>query len=396
MKSLAIFQYDWPLQVHTTHLAEMFAASGVEVDLYLCGCDARFVDLERLMHHPGVRVLRYEPTLIERIHDRLSGWLRPQGHASSQRLLKRSVVDGAVRHFAGRTYDYLIGIEKKGLLWASELARLTDVPVIYYSLELYIEDHPAIAAGGRTLARLREVERKSHLGVSATIIQDPCRAETLAQANLLGQMTWVYFPVSVAGPAEPTRSNYLQRLLDLPDTKKLLLGFGDICPERASDLLALCSYALPKVYVMVLHGRGLPADLDRLREHVDRDRFLLSHEMVDEKDIFSLVASAHIGLALYPRGYSNDELTAFSSEKIALYCRAGIPFVAFNNRSYQRLFEQYECGVLIESVDELVPAIQTIENEYDVLSRNALKAFDRYYCAENNFAALKAFLDGAR
>ncbi len=392
MKRLAIFQCDWPLQVHTTQLAKMFSDSGYAVDLYLCNCDSKYVDLSDLVDGCDVNVINVSVSLPQKIFNKILGLSGTKLYSFYRALVPSSIIHKAKQHLSDNLYQYFIGVEKKGLLWAGALSEKMSVPLIYYSLELYLEDHPAIV-GDIFFPRLRKAEKKYQAKAKATIIQDPLRAEELGRANNIEQMDWLYFPVSVSGPARHVRSGYFHEKFALASGKKILLYFGILGPSRSSEDLAKFSHDMSDEYVMILHGRGLDVDTDDLQNYIDDERFVLSPKMVSAGEIDALVASAHVGLALYPVGCANDELTAFASEKVALYCRAGIPFVAFDNRSYRRLFKEYECGALISSIDELGEAIAMIEKNYDRYSHNTLLAFDAFYNFQNNFKTLSKYIN---
>lgn len=391
MKRLALFQYEWPLQVHSTRLALLLAKAGYFVDFFVCKCSADFVDMNLVNVNENVNVIYVNVSLVDRLINKTLELLGSKVHASFRRIVPPSVVKKAMQNCDGKDYHYFIGIEKAGLLWARALADKTEVPVIYYSLELYIEDHPAFT-GDMFFPRLRAAEKECHARCVATIIQDSMRGQTLARANGIKEMEWLYFPVSVERLFASSSGEYLYEKFGIDSGKKILLYFGMFGPERGSKPLAVFSRTMAPEYTMVLHGNGLIEDVQELRDIADGDKLILSLDMVPEDELAQLVASAHIGMALYNWGCVNDELTAFASEKVALYCRAGVPFVAFENASFKALIERCECGVLINRTDELADALATIEAGYDRFRKNALDAFDAIYCIENNFQVLRNYL----
>jgi glycosyltransferase involved in cell wall biosynthesis len=134
---------------------------------------------------------------------------------------------------------------------------------------------------------------------------------------------------------------------------------------------------------VVYHGYGETKYLDRIRCAAG-EAVTLSTELVPENLLPDLVASADIGLVFYKNDCANDLLTAFSSEKVALYCRAGVPFIAFDTVSYRELVERFQCCVLIKNIREFPQAVEVILNDYSAYSINAIKAFREYYQYETN------------
>ena len=112
---------------------------------------------------------------------------------------------------------------------------------------------------------------------------------------------------------------------------------------------------------------------------------IISSEFLPYDQLYKVVLSAHIGLAFYAPTPLNDRLTAFSSEKIALYLQSGVPFVAFNYPGYRALSKKEKCCVLIDDLYELPAAIEKILSSYPEYRRNAFLAFKKHYRFENNF-----------
>ncbi|MGC8603008.1 MAG: glycosyltransferase [Desulfomonilaceae bacterium] len=116
--------------------------------------------------------------------------------------------------------------------------------------------------------------------------------------------------------------------------------------------------------------------------HQDKKNVLLSTSFVEEARIQELISSCHIGLALYDNSVKNDRYTAFSSEKIALYLRSGVPIITFDNECYQSLFSEFKCGVPLKSIKGLSSAVQEIMSNYAAYQEQCLQAYEKYYNLE--------------
>jgi len=134
-----------------------------------------------------------------------------------------------------------------------------------------------------------------------------------------------------------------------------------------------------------LHGYSLSESYQHLIENISHDKFIFSNELVPSEQIIDVISSADIGLVFYTAETENDLLTAFSSEKLALYLQQGKPIIAFDYPGYRKLMDECECGVLIHSLSDLPQAIETILADWDRYSRNALKCFNLYYDYSRNF-----------
>ncbi len=134
--------------------------------------------------------------------------------------------------------------------------------------------------------------------------------------------------------------------------------------------------------VLVIHG---PGDFSHIAKS---NKIKISNKLLDYKDLHLIISSATIGLAFYDNSWPNTRLTAFSSEKIARYLQAGVPFIAFKNESYISLKNEFDCCELINNVKELNNAIDKIVNNYDSYKDNCYKAYLKYYNIEHSIKPL--------
>ena len=308
---------------------------------------------------------------------------------SEDGLVPQQVVAWALQRVASHDYRFLIGLEKKGLIWAGQIAEKVHVPLIYYSTELYTEDYWRIVNGGpRDFKQVRLAERKNHRKASATIVQDPDRARVLFRGNGLSmtKATIFYVPVSLRGGPYKERSWYLHETLSLPRDRKVILYFGLMWERRHVLDLARVAQSFPEDWILVMHGWEWGSAVEKIKA-VDRaNRVKLSLELAPSDKLQELVASADIGLAFYSDLTENDRLTAFSSEKMALYMQCGVPFIAFDYPGYRRLANEDGCGVVIQNLEQLPGAIRKILMSHDDFRQRAFRAFRRHYDFARNFA----------
>ncbi len=401
MNRIGIFQYEWPLQVHTVNLADRLAKNGYSVDLFLYGCHTEYANLEEIRNNERIVIHEYRQKPLLPVYKRISN----RGKTIIGRLLPRSifnVVDTDIiaphvladsTDIASKSnYNYFIGIEKKGLIWAGTIAAASGVPCIYYSLELYIEDHPGLIKDQQFFA-VREAEKKYHTSSKATIVQDAMRAEVLLESNGVEGSNLIFFPISVAGGRNEVKGNYFRHRFGIAPEKKIILYFGLITKDRYCFELADASNNLGDDCMMVFHGNGREDDIAIVRGKGAKRGVIISRERIPAHMVKDIVSSADIGLALYAADCANDRLTAFSSEKIALYLQSGLPFIAFDNDNYRTLMRAYRCGELIIDISQLPRAVNTILERYDYYRQNAFSAYEAFYSYDNNFRRLKEYLE---
>jgi hypothetical protein len=353
---VAMFQFAWPVQSHTINAAIVLAEAGYTVDLFLFNAPS-FVNLESLSKWDTVHVHDLTPTLRRHAHPppafllrlarRVRGWLRVplltarQAYwlwpTATKRLVPQTVLTRTMAIIGRNRYSCLIGIEKRGLIWAGRVAERLGAPLVYYNLELYtkdyINDYPVTNLGGPVyFRRVREAEGRYHRRAAATIVQTRERARALCEDTgvELSEATIFYVPVSVLGAASCKPATLLHDLLGLPKDQKIVLYFGHICAERYAMELTRAAQRFHDDWTLVMHGWGEPSTFEQIRNLDKRDKVALSLEMVDSDRIGEVVSSAAAGIVLYRPRPLNDRLTAFASEKMALYMQHRLPFVSFD------------------------------------------------------------------
>ena len=387
---IAIFQYGWPLQVHTANLAIKMTEIGYRVDLFLKDCPNAFIDADELLKNERITVYDIPPDFKQRIKLKINWMLGRHGLTlADKHIISPYVEKESLRLLNGKKYRCFVGIEKKGLIWAGRLARLAQVPYLYYSLELYLEDHPAFF-GDKAFAEVRKEEIKYHKASKATIIQDRMRAEVLLKSNGMASADLLFLPVSLAEEENRNKSSWLNEHNSIPPDKKVILYYGKIDKDRLCFELAMQSSHLGNENIMVFHGYGSEEDIEILRENGD---LVLSLELVDQHEIKKLISSAAIGLVMYGDTCNNDRLTAFSSEKLALYLQSGIPIIAFDIGNYNNLMDSYRCGELIVEMKQLPDAVGKILHDYESYRAAAFAAYRELYRYEKYFKTIQKYLD---
>lgn len=405
-KRIGIFEYDWALYSFIKDFAIKLAEVGYLVDIFQKdpGLNQNFADVEQLNHLTKIRLINFSikesPTseLIRKFR-KLVGRVDKDFYLNPKNQLDRNILRKSRKIFDESRYDCLIGIEKKGLVWAGLLAQEKQLPLIYYSLELYLEDHPGLATlfKSREFSSLRKLEKKYHQFSDATIIQDKLRAEALLRYNEVKSTKLLYLPISTRGAATMAKSDFLVRNLNIDPSKKILLYYGLIQDDRFSSAMVKIAAELPEDIILVMHGYGELEHLSFLQSIAVKKKVSFSLKLVSEEEIKNVISSANIGLALYQNNNSNDRLAAFSSVKVAYYMQCGVPLIAFRSESFSELMNNYQCGEMIDSVDEIPHKAETILKNYDHYREQAILAYHRYYDLEHNtrifLAEFKNFID---
>jgi len=205
-KSIAIFEYDWSIYHYVKDFVIKLAEAGYLVDIFLKDADfgLHFADTSEFSRFDGIRFFDFttKETIGQALKHKYIKLLNkmaiacrvPRNYRPDQ-IIDRNVLSRSREIVKECHYDCMIGMEKKGLIWAGILAEADQCPIIYFSLELFIEDNPALFRS----YHIRDAERKYHKLAVATIIQDKHRAAVLLKANGIEQTNILHFPVSANG-----------------------------------------------------------------------------------------------------------------------------------------------------------------------------------------------------
>ena len=116
-----------------------------------------------------------------------------------------------------------------------------------------------------------------------------------------------------------------------------------------------------------------------LKDKDFNNKVIFSLDRIPEEKLTELLSSADIGFAIYSNDNVNDRYTAFSSQKIALFLKHGLPVIANTNESYSRLFCEFKCGRSITEKESITQAITTICDNISIYRKEAFMAFDKYF-----------------
>lgn len=291
------------------------------------------------------------------------------------------------KKFKSASCDYIITIGQVSLYWLYKTHPKSLKKTIHYSLEIQKITDPHFITS--PFASILNWETQLLKRIKGLIIQDVFRAEALLNCKIEhSKLIFFFIPVSILGSIKDEASHYLFESLDIPKEKKILLYFGAFYSERfINEISETFNNQLNNSWVLVLHG---PDDFEVKIK--DSPRIRSSRNLIDFDDLHLIISSATIGLALYNNDWPNTRFTAFSSEKIARYLQAGIPFIAFENESYLKLKNEFNCCALINDIADLNQAVEGIMKDYNSYRSNCFKAFDKYYNIQHSIMPLANFV----
>ena len=178
--------------------------------------------------------------------------------------------------------------------------------------------------------------------------------------------------------------------------KPIILHIGQIsetalCYEIATSLNSQDKYAL------VFHDKKFTdindPYLNLIRKSVDYDVYF-SLKPVELDILDNIILSSDIGILGYSNNFGkNFELLTMASGKLIMLLRLGIPVVVKEFGGIRAFIDKYKCGIVVNSWEEVIPALDKIMQNHEAYSNNAkscfLKEFDFTIYFNNFYKTLK-------
>lgn len=296
----------------------------------------------------------------------------------------------ALKQCHGKQYTCFIGYDPPGLIVASFLSMIYRVPTIYYSLELWVsKDLPSHWRKSKWLPSqqrlLKYAERIFHRKAEFTIIQDKRRARILFEDNHMVPGETYYVPHTGREKIYrlSDKPNYLRKKFFIDNSKIILLMIGGINDTTLALQTAVAASNWSNSCHLIIHGFSTPDYVDKMLQAIKSNNVTLSTNLVSISELSDLVASADIGLALYPNSGTN--MYEMTSGKIGQYYRCGIPVIANNFPNLVGVVEASRSGICVPDVEAVPGAVDLVLKNYESFKENAFKAYHEFYDFDSAF-----------
>lgn len=391
MKKIAIFHWG-ELTINAYYLAYALHQHNISIDFYLYSPRKAYKRSYMRNLRDRVKsefcVTEFKSSIVEAGMVKWSALVNGNENSQADGCLNPYLPSKTRKIFRTKTYEYIITIGQTSLYWLYKTDQDSLKKTIHYSLEIQKVTDPHFITPA--FAKILEWEGKLLKKVMGLIIQDLFRAEALLNCKISNsKLSFFFIPVSILSKNTDVKNYYLHKALNISPQKKVLLYFGAVYTERFLEQISeTFENQMDNSWVLVFHGP------DKFSETIKKNtKTKISAALVDYEDLHLIMSSATIGLALYDNSWPNARLTAFSSEKIARYLEEGVPFIAFENESYLKLKNEFNCCILINDIAGLNDAIQVIMSNYESYRSNSYQAFNKYYNITNTILPLTNFMN---
>ena len=125
-----------------------------------------------------------------------------------------------------------------------------------------------------------------------------------------------------------------------------------------------------------------------LRNIQGAERLYLESKRVSWKAAWSNIKAADIGIVVYLQDGPQFQHMGISSNRLCMFLAMGVPVIATRQPSFE-FIEEYDCGVLVNSEEEFISAIDQISPRLEQMEKNALRCAREYIDAPSRYEGLK-------
>lgn len=276
----------------------------------------------------------------------------------------------AIKELIFTKYNFILGADCYSNILACRLSKLFHIPYVCFQLE-----YP-------TFPPLTSIEKKEIEAIASSqvlITHDQWHHEFLQSHMDLSHTDTYYLPNATYSSVTVQKSHMLQNRLGIHNRKLVLHSGGFSQVFRCKELAQATKNWGKDNYLLVFHISHYVKDDPYFNEiyNMDLNNVVFSLDPVNTDQLDKLVSSAYVGIALYSETHLGYRATymGLAAGKIGNYLKCGIPVIATRLPSLQYL-EDFHCGILIDSEDDILSALLHIDQQYDNYQKNAIDCYN--------------------
>ncbi|MCT7486744.1 hypothetical protein N5T98_06870 [Aliarcobacter cryaerophilus] len=267
-------------------------------------------------------------------------------------ILEENLLLDFIKRYSLGQYDFVIGIDRIGIFLAYAINCFYDTKYGFISYELFFENE--------TSKEFKSIEKLACIDIEFAIIQDKQRGLNLQQENNIPFEKMLYIPVAGSTKYKYKKSYFVYDILNIDYKKKMLIYTGSIASWSCFKEI-FEKAVIPENWVLVIHDRyGSSFEkLNKIVKKLPDNVYFLDIELCSNRDMYKILHSADLGLALYCPNYispytgKNILDIGLSSGKISTYLQNGLPIVTTYNEILSSYMQKYSIGYMLHSITEL-------------------------------------------
>jgi glycosyltransferase involved in cell wall biosynthesis len=220
------------------------------------------------------------------------------------------------------------------------------------------------------------------------IVNDVSRVPLLRQyAALSHDAKLLVYPGCFRIPPAAADREALRSQWGIDSGDTLIAASGGFNMTNGAEWLVQALQRDPSLHAVV-QPLGMDSFARFLLNHVEnRDRLYVEERRLGWFEAWSTAAAFDIGLAVYTNPAPQFQHMGISSNRLCMFLAMGVPVIASRQPSFEFL-THYDCGVMVESLDEFIAAVNHIRRRPEMRA-NALRCAKEYINAPGRYRLLE-------
>ena len=281
----------------------------------------------------------------------------------------------ALSYAAKHKFDIILGGDAWGNVISYNIARLRQIPYIFFALEF-----PQIIDNNHLkLPFVLNQENNALRHADYVITHDSFHRDFISNHFSVPHDKFLLLPNASLTPELHAKSDFLKKKYSINNHTSIVLhsgGFGKWfrCKEIIKN--AICWTHEINLIFHIGRDPGKDPYFTESQSIANKSAIKFSLTPLSNNELDEMISSADVGLALYSEedlGY-RATLMGLAAGKIGNYLKCGLPIIATRLPSLKYI-EDYRCGVLINSESEIEAAIKYIISNRPMFSKNAHRCY---------------------
>lgn len=280
-------------------------------------------------------------------------------------------------------YDLIIGGDTWGNIIASKLNFLYSCPHMFFALEfpqIVTEQHPV-------LLKHEILENKALQKADFIITHDQFHEKFICDNFNVENKKILKLANASFTPEFTEKSDFIRENFNIPADKIIVLHSGGFGVWFKCSELAEASKNWNATKQLIYHIGRKPSgtkEFDYIYGNPVYSNICFSLSPLSNENLDKMIASADVGIALYSvkaLGY-RAELMGLAAGKIGNYLKCGLPVIASRMPSLSYI-EDFGCGILVDSENEIESAIDKIMADRESYRENAFRCYRELWHPSN-------------
>lgn len=239
-------------------------------------------------------------------------------------------------------------------------------------------------AGNRS-ARWKALCRSGMSRAALTVVNDEERIPLQRDyAGLAPDRPMLVYPGCFRRPPEPADRASIRAGRNIPEDALVLCYSGVISHGNGGVWLAEALRHVPDLWVWAQIVNLDPLARGLLERVSGAERLVFESERMSWHQSWASMAAVDIGMVVYLQDGPQFQHMGIASNRLCMFLAMGVPVIASRQPSFE-FIEKYRCGVLVEHIEDVPAAINTIAADLSQMKINAAQCARDYIDAPSRY-----------